>query len=158
MSNFLKESFSRMPQEELIQIVFNDEDYHVRKIAIGYITDQEILRTIALNDEEEYRELKRVAMSKVTDEMLLKNIALNHKDWFIRSEALELLTEKSYIREVILKETSYSITVLPTIRKLTDIELLQEIAVNADSKYIRKYAKKRLKELKTKKEQTYLRL
>lgn len=158
MSNFLKESFSRMSQEELIRIVFNDEDYSVRKIAMGYITDQEVLKTIALNDSEEYRELKRVAMSKVTDETLLKSIALNHKDWFIRHEALELLTEKSYIREVILKETSYSITVLPTIRKLTDIELLQEVVSDAANKNVRKFAKKRLKELKTNREQTYLRL
>ena len=77
-----------------------DSDKNIRLAAVQKITDEVILKAIALKDSDEF--IRLAAVQKITDEVVLKEVALKDSSWSVRECAVEKITDEAVWKEILI--------------------------------------------------------
>ena len=125
----------------LADIAINAKGRAVPRAAVEKLTDQPLLRKIAVEHEDDG--VRRTAVKKLTDQPLLGKIAVEDEDGGVRRTALEKLTDQPLLEKIAVEHEDYWIRTA-AVKKLTDQALLAKIAVEDEDERVRKAAKLRL--------------
>ena len=161
-------------QDEIIDIALNDNDWHVRQLAVKHVEDESVLKSILNNDlstnvavtamnriddedflidtclNNPFSHIRLAALNRICDEKLisdddlkslLSEVALNDPDDFICQTAL---TNPNFYDEGVLEriaESGRDVKIrCGAILKITDENVLKELALNSPDKFIRNAA------------------
>ena len=169
IKNVRKEAVKKITnQTELYNIANNDKEDIIREEAFEHITDENLLMELAnhsvkfdiaasrkLTDqlEEKNKEdslikivqnkenifyLREYAAEKITNQEVLLNIVKNDSDTKVRKNALNNITNQKLLIEL-LSDAEFDLE-KETLEKITDKDVLIEIALNNQSKFYRQGA------------------
>lgn len=142
-----KEIDNETDQAKLLEIASTAPLDTIRNYAIGRLTDQRFLAKIALDKSDPTRSWPRcVAIGKLTDQEILIDIARNDDDLMVRAAAVKNphLRDENTLVVFAKKPHESSDTRRAALEKLTDRNIVEDIAKNDSSADIRKAAKVRL--------------
>lgn len=132
-------------QNDRADIAHNATSFDVRRIAIGYISDLNLLAvflkkldtTVGTSTDA----LGKFALEKLTDQELLADIVKNALDANIRANAVGKLTDQSLLVEIAINDTDGS---LVAVKALSNKELLAHVVTQAKNPDIKEIALQRL--------------
>ncbi len=128
-------------QAILREIALNDSHRKVRKAAVHKLKNQDILKEIARNDS---RSMVRVAaVSRIADQPFLIGIARDDPKSKVALSAIKKIKDSSALYEIAIKGKCTNAQ-LQAISKIDDIEVLSKIAKTVEDKRLKKAADKRL--------------
>lgn len=90
-------------EENLIKIVKDLKDWHVRDHALKQINDKPSVIDLAFHDSNWH--VRHTAVLKIFDENILKDIALSDTNINVRKSAIERITGKEILNEILKKTT-----------------------------------------------------
>ena len=108
-------------------IVLNDSSWHNRIRAIKFVTDQEVIKKVALKDYD-YR-IRQEAIEKLTVPNYLLQVALQEKDSHLVCEAIKKISNQEHLKEIFLKRNDTLIS-LCIVENLTDDKILEYLLNN----------------------------
>ncbi|GIW22118.1 MAG: hypothetical protein KatS3mg068_1125 [Candidatus Sericytochromatia bacterium] len=111
----------------LKDIVFNDENENIKLKATNKLQDIHILEDISRNHEN--WKVRLEAVKKVKNQKLLFDIVKNDKVIEVAKEAVKYIEENKILEELALKHENYMIRLFAT-NKIDNPEVLSEIAKN----------------------------
>lgn len=122
---------------------YKHNDWNVRKEAVQKLDNESKLIEILKNDESS--SVREVAVQKINDKKVLKDTAKNDHDAYVRLLAAERIDDQKTLEELAIngKNSARGLAII----KLTNEEILADIASNAKLHGDRQIAKNRLKQL-----------
>ena len=90
-------------EANLVKIVKDLKDWHVRDYALKQINDKPSVIDFAFNDSNWH--VRHTAVLKIFDENILKDIALSDTNINVRKLAIERITDREILNEIIKKTT-----------------------------------------------------
>ncbi|MDR2472027.1 MAG: hypothetical protein LBD53_00505 [Tannerella sp.] len=91
---------------DLFRPAWKHSDMEIRMLAVKKLTDQKILKKVALKDS--FDSVRLAAVKKITDEAVLKDVAFNDEYSYIRQAAVDKLTAQNIIIDIYRKSTPLS--------------------------------------------------
>lgn len=136
-----------MRDGELFRILAKTSDkYSIRYDAVEYLTDEEILKEIALNDSSSAVRCNAVRNPNLRDKEFLNSLALNDHDYNVRREAVLRISDNEVLKRVFSNDGHGSVRQFAC-KRMTDREFLSRIATGRCKWKLRSEAKYRLREL-----------
>ncbi len=149
MGLFKKFRKSLDKKQEIIRNHQNQEDFDlhspdedVRVKAISKIKDNDTLLDFALNDSN--IEVRKKAVCLIDDEDILKEIAFNNPNSNLRIAALNNLNLKEEKVFITLAMDSHKDVRIAAINRISDRNVLEDIAKNESNREVRKIALSRI--------------
>ena len=134
-------------QNGLFKIVMNpDEVFEVRDKAINKITNQELLKQIALKCKHSSRHAL-TALAQIDDQSVFEKLSQKENAYNIREAAIRRLANQQILANIARYDEKRDLRAL-AIRYLTDENALHFIRQNDPIEYVREDAIKRLQQLK----------
>lgn len=130
----------KLPDQKLLEIAHKAPAWTIRREAMKMISDQDILKDVALHGS--VRDLKYIAIDKIKDPDVLAEIAGNDDNLKVRYSAARRLPDKSVAEKILtqmVKEDKCQ-GYLEDVRQLTDQSALADIALHGFWDEIRKAA------------------
>ena len=124
-------------QQALIDVVRNDKNKNVRKVAVEKITDQKVLVDIAKNDKA--YSVHKAAIEKIIDQKVIVDIAKNDTTYSVRKAAIERLTDQKTLADI-AKNDEDRFFRKAAIKKVTDQKVLVDVAKNDEDRFVREAA------------------
>ena len=120
---------------------WGNSDYYVRVKAVEKVSDQTVLKRIAINVKDST--IGKIALEKISDQEILKSIATKAKEPNVRNIAIGKITNNEFIEILIKNETNLD-SKKNLIKGLTNQQILIKIAINDKIEGIREMAVKKI--------------
>jgi len=128
-------------QNILKTLTLNDSNSSVRMAAIEKINDQNILANIAKNSKDSDVRVK--AVKKITGQSILVDIAKNDSNKYVRIAAIENVNDQTTLATIAKNDSDYNVR-SEAIKKITDKNILTDVAKSSNHKDARIEAVKKL--------------
>ena len=96
------DSINKFDESLINDVVLNDEDFIVRREAVKYVKDQDILVFISRNDEDAIVRID--ALKKIRNMDIVVYQAKNDPNWRVRVAAIELIKDLDILEELLENE------------------------------------------------------
>ena len=116
----------------------NKRTGHDEFLAIEKLTDQYALADIAKNDED--WTVRRAAIGNIFDQDILIDITKREIDWRVRLQAVIKITDKSALERIAMSDSNYHVR-REAVGKITDKSILEKIAMSDIDEFVRKAAR-----------------
>lgn len=127
-------------QNSLLEIAKNVQeirgDNDVRGVAVLKLTNPEILEELLKNEKEKYVGKCIVENPYFNNQSLIKEIALNHPHDWVREAAAKKIEKQADLVEILKKQKTGDLLQRHLFSRITDEDLLVDIALNAKSYFV----------------------
>ena len=107
-----------------------ESNLEMRKYALSRVTDQSVLKQIALDDKEN-AEMRRYALSRVSDQSTFIQIALDSgENVEMRRYALSRVSDQNVFKQIALNEEIDAETRMYALSRVTDQNVFKQIALD----------------------------
>jgi len=97
--------------------------------AVEKLTDQSVLKKVALNDS--HKIVRRTAVGNITNQPFLKEVALNDSHLDVCLVSVNNITDQSFLKEIALKASHIDVCLF-AVRKITEQSILAELALTRE--------------------------
>jgi hypothetical protein len=128
-------------QELLKKVALNAQDLYIRKAAVEKLTDESVLGKIAIDDNN--ANVRLSAVMKLTDQLVLAKVARADADVYVRKAAVEKMTDQTILSKIATDDKN-SLVRYAAVERITSKTLLSKFALGDKDSNIRLSAIKRL--------------
>ena len=131
-------------QNYIYHVAMYDKEIDVGVAAIQRLTDKKLLEQVFLKSEKwRFRE---EAIKKIEDQAILIDAVLNDDSYYVRQEAIKWITDQKTMAQLALKDKEWMNILEDAFNKITNSEVITDIAKNARSSFIRQLAILKIKD------------